>query len=531
MATDGLTRRRVLQTAALAAGGTAARFVRQAAAAIGPAPTGSMTLAWHTNIAPRWLDPQQHDGGATPDNFLNVVHDALIKNFRTELYEHPSLADRFDFAEDAKSATFRLRPNVKFHDGSPVTLADVKWSYEHYHGAWANVLHDKTDGVEIVDDRTLRFTFKGAFLDFPRLLGTSNVTGAGWVVPAKYYQEVGPDGFLQKPIGAGPYRLVAQQPGTKIEFEAFNEYYRPVHVKGFTIVSVPEAATRVAMLERGEADIMYFVPGELIDRVKNNPKLMLAPVVSGSWWLEFPGFLDPKNPFHDKRVREAVSLAIDRAAINDTESGGMGRVSGNWINDDVQYALDWPKFPRDVAKAKQLMAEAGYPNGFAVDWLTPAPNYYSRGERVVSQLQAIGIRAKLQVMERAVFLKRQQGGLKEWPGVQIIMNGARIGASWANWYESNFKCGGQLAADRLCVSDLDAKFDRYVASDQPAERKALAEQIQREILENYYFVPVFRHAFVNAIGPRIAAAKWQDIFPTAITTGYAYPWEDIQLKA
>ena len=530
MATAKLTRRSVLQTAALVGTGLAAPLVQKARAAADVAARGSMVLAWHTNIAPRWLDPQQHDGGATPDNFLNVLHDALIKNFRTELYEHPALADRFDFAEDARSATFRLRPNVKFHDGSPVTLADVKWSYEHYHGAWAKVLHDKTDGVEIVDDHTLRFTFKGAFLDFPRLLGTSNVTGAGWVVPAKYYQEVGPDGFLQKPIGAGPYRLVAQQPGTKIEFEAFNDYYRPVHVKNFTIVSVPEAATRVAMLERGEADIMYFVPGDLIDRIKNNPKLMLAPVVSGSWWLEFPGFLDPKNPFHDKRVREAVSLAVDREAINDTESGGMGRVSGNWINDDVQYAVEWPKFPRDVTKAKQLMKDAGYPNGFNVDWLTPAPNYYSRGERVVSQLQAIGIRGKLQVMERGVFLKRQQGGLKEWPGVQIIMNGARIGASWANWYESNFKCGGQLSADRICVRELDAKFDKYLASDQPTERKALAEQIQREILENYYFVPVFRHAFVNAIGPRIAAKKWQDVFPTAITTGYAYPWEDIQLK-
>jgi ABC-type transport system substrate-binding protein len=69
-----------------------------------------------------------------------------------------------------------------------------------------------------------------------------------------------------------------------------------------------------------------------------------------------------------------------------------------------------------------------------------------------------------------------------------------------------------------------------LASDQPAERKALAEQIQREILENNYFVPVFRHAFVNAIGPRIAAKKWQDVFPTTITTGYAYPWEDIQIK-
>ena len=75
------------------------------------------------------------------------------------------------------------------------------------------------------------------------------------------------------------------------------------------------------------------------------------------------------------------------------------------------------------------------------------------------------------------------------------------------------------------------KFDQYLASDQPAERKALAEQIQRETLENYYFVPVFRHAFVNAIGPRIAAAKWQDVFPTAMTTDYPYSWEDVELKA
>jgi ABC-type transport system substrate-binding protein len=132
-------------------------------------------------------------------------------------------------------------------------------------------------------------------------------------------------------------------------------------------------------------------------------------------------------------------------------------------------------------------------------------------------------------MERGIFLQRQQGGLKEWPGLQVILNGARIGASWSNWYESNFKCGGFLSKDRICVHELDAKFDQYLKSFDPAERKKLAEEIQRAILENYYFVPVFRHAFVNAIGPRIAAQKWQDVFST-ITTGYAYPWEDIKLK-
>src|SRR5579884_336374 len=491
MTVGRLTRRRILETAAFAAGGLAAGpFVRRAGAADRAVPEGKMVLAWHTNIAPRWLDPLQHDGGATPDNFLNVVDDALIKNFRDKKYDHLALADQFEFAEDARSAVFRLRDGIKFHDGSAVTPDDVKWSYEHYHGAWAQVLHDRTERVAVADQRTVRFEFKTPFLDFPRLMGTANVCGAGWIVPAKYYEKVGQDGFAQHPVGAGPYRLVAQQPGTELEFGAFDGYYRPVHVKHFTIRAVPDAATRLAMLERAEADIIYDVPGEMVARVRDNPKLTLAPVLSGNFWLEFPGFQDPKNPFHDKRVREAVSLALDRDAINQAECAGLGRVDGNWINDDVQFGMDWPKWPHDVGKAKQLMAEAGYPDGFAIDWLTPAPPYFSRGERVLSQLQAIGIRGKLQTLERATYTKRRQAGMKQWPGINIIFAGARIGASWANWYEALFKCGGLLSADAICVKDLDDKYAQYLASDQVAERKALAEEIQRAILENYYFVPV-----------------------------------------
>ncbi len=530
MKTAVLTRRTLLSSAAFATIALPMPFVRRARAAATVVPKGKMTLGWHSNIASRWLDPQQHDGTATPDNFLFANHDALIKNLRDKKYDHLALAETFDFAEDAKSATFQLRAGLKFHDGSPITPEDVKWSYEHYSGASATALHEKTHAIDIVNDRTVKFSFTEPFLEFPILMGTGNVCGAGWVVPAKYYQKVGKDGFVQKPIGAGPYKLASQEPGSKIEYEAFEGYYRPVNIKNFTIISVPEAATRVAMLERGEADIIYLVPGELIDRIKNNPKLTLAPVVSGSWWLEFPGFNDPKNPFHDKRVRQAVSLTIDRKAINDAESGGMGRVSGNWINDDVEYAIDWPQWETNIPKAKELMNQAGFPDGFKVDWLTVVPNYFSRGERVISQLKAIGIQTRLQSMERGVYLKRLEGGLKEWPGLQIIMNATRIGGSWSSWYDGMFKCGGYNSKDMICVKELDDKFAKYTASFDRAERKKLAEEIQKVILEEHYFVPVFRHAFLNAYGPRIKAAKWQDVFPTALTSGYAYPWEDLELK-
>src|SRR5271169_6331402 len=125
-----LTRRTVLRTAAVAAASPFARSVRAAATVV---PTGKMVLAWHTNIAARWLDPQQHDGTATPDNFINALHDALIKNSGTQKFDHLALAENYQFAEDARSCTFKLRSGTKFHDGTPLTPADVKWSYEHYH--------------------------------------------------------------------------------------------------------------------------------------------------------------------------------------------------------------------------------------------------------------------------------------------------------------------------------------------------------------------------------------------------------------
>ena len=185
MTNTAMTRRTVLGAALASGATTAASFVRSTRGAANVVAGGRVVLAWHTNIAARWLDPQQHDGTASPDNFLMALQDALIKNFREVHYDHPALASGYEFAKDAKSATFHLRPGTKFHDGSPITPADVKWSYEHYRGARGEVLHKNTQDVEIVDDHTVRFHFVDPFFDFPILLGTGNVCGAGWVVPAK----------------------------------------------------------------------------------------------------------------------------------------------------------------------------------------------------------------------------------------------------------------------------------------------------------------------------------------------------------
>src|SRR5687767_761538 len=171
----------------IAAGSAAIPFSTPA----GAAAKGKLVLAWHAGFASRWLDPQEHDGTATPDNFFTALHDALIKNQGTQLYDHPALAEKFSIAADAKSATFTLRKGTKFHNGEPVTPQDVKFSYENYRGAKADIFKKRTERVEIVDDRTVRFVFKEPFLDFPILFGTANVAGPGWVLPEKYYKQVG----------------------------------------------------------------------------------------------------------------------------------------------------------------------------------------------------------------------------------------------------------------------------------------------------------------------------------------------------
>ena len=157
--------------------------------------------------------------------------------------------------------------------------------------------------------------------------------------------------------------------------------------------------------------------------------------------------------------------------------------------------------------------------------MTPAPDYYSRGERMVSQLQALGIRAEAAGDgARGVSSRRMEGGLtRSGPARRSCLQRDAHRRHVVELVPTRrFKCGGFDAKDFFCVKGLDDLFAKYLASYDRNERKKLAEDIQRSILQNYYLVPVIRQAFINCIGPRIAANKWQDVFPT-ITTGYAYP--------
>src|SRR5207245_695530 len=168
------------------------------------------------------------------------------------------------------------------------------------------------------EEATANIAVLEAWPDFMTFYGTT-ATAAGIVVPKKYLEQVGDDGFRKHPIGAGPYKFVSHRPGVEVVLEAYTGYWRHVpYVKRQIMKSVPEGTTRVAMLKKGEADIAYALDGQEAEDVRRDPRLLLVATRHASiFWIEFADQWDPKSPWHDKRLRLAVNHALNRKAINE----------------------------------------------------------------------------------------------------------------------------------------------------------------------------------------------------------------------
>src|SRR5207248_6357989 len=186
----------------------------------------------------------------------------------------------------------------------------------------------------------------------------------------------------------------------------------------------------------------------------------LVPLKGAPGWLDPMSFDKPDSPLKDIRVRQAVSLAVDRQAISDAEHGGLASLEGNWIPEDWPGAIQRPTPPFDLAKARQLMAEAGVPDGFEVSNFTPSPPYFSWAERVVSQLRAIGVRTQVNTMERAAFFEKMAPGPNRLKGFLMVLSGAPGDA--AARIRENAMCGGAFSG--ICIQELDDRMKRYDSS-------------------------------------------------------------------
>jgi peptide/nickel transport system substrate-binding protein len=434
----------------------------------------------------------------------------------------PSLAESWTAAPNGLSYEFVLRKGVVFHNGDPFTAEDVKFSFERYKGAAAKLLKEKVAAVEIVDPFRVRFRLKEPWSDFMTFYG-SPATGAGWIVPKKYVEKVGDEGFKRAPVGAGPYKLTSFNPGVELVLDAHDRYWRKVPaVKRLVWKVVTEDPTRLAMLKRGEVDVAYSLRGPLGEEAKRTPGLKLVPtVISATQWLDFgPMQYDPRSPWRDRRVRLAAALAFDKNAINQAETLGHSKITGAIIPSAFDYALSLPPYPYDPARAKKLLAEAGYPNGFDAGEYACDSSYSTVAEAIGNYLSAVGIRTKMRPMERAAFL----ANWKDKKITGVMQAGAGGHGTAATRVQNYFVKDGVYAWGGY--PDMEDLFLQQARELDPKRREALLHQIQRLAHERVMHAPLWELAFLNGVGPRVGESGFGLIalFP------YSAPYEDLKLR-
>jgi peptide/nickel transport system substrate-binding protein len=482
------------------------------------APEGTLTFALHFSPVTRWLDPAEGESTITPFLLLYALHDGLLKPMPGS-GSAPSLAESWAMSRDGLSAEFILRPGIKFHNGEPVTADDVKFSFERYRGGASKILKDTVKEIQILAPNRLRFVLKEPWPDFPAFYGTF-VASAGWVVPRKYVERVGEEGFRKAPIGAGPYKFVSFNPGVELVLEAFEGYWRKTpSIKRLVFRSLPDETTRAAALKSGEVDIAFLLSGPTAEDIRRTPGLRLVAPLLGIFWLDFPDQWDPKSPWADRRVRLAASLAIDRQALSQAETLGFSRPTGSLVPRDFEFALPIDAPAYDPKRARQLLAEAGHPNGFDGGEMTPFPPYNSMGETIVGWLQAVGIRTRMRTLERGAFMTSWRE--KKLHGVVLTVTG--VSGNAATRLESFVTRNGAFAFGAL--PEVDDLFRRQAREMDRKKREALLFQMQRILNEQTTQAPVYHLGFPTGLGPRV-----EDILAHAIPGFYMSPYEDLKLK-
>ncbi|OLE00005.1 MAG: hypothetical protein AUG80_03530 [Candidatus Rokubacteria bacterium 13_1_20CM_4_68_9] len=432
------------------------------------APEGQLTYALHISLATRWLDPGDLEGLITPFVVFYALHDAVVKSMPGTMIA-PSLAESWTVSKDGTVVDFALRKGVTFHNGDPFTAEDVQFSFQRYKGSQAKLLKERVREVEVVNPHRVRFHLAGPWPDFLTVYGTP-ATGAGWIVPKRYVEKVGDAGFLKAPVGLGPY---------------------------------------------------YGLLGATAQEVQRDANLKLVPTsIAATHWENFHDQFEPKSPWHDRRVRLAAAQAIDGRALNQAETLGFSRPTGGIIPKEFEFSLPLEPYRYDPGRARQLLAEAGYPSGFDAGEFSVGPPYFSVGETIIGYLQAVGIRARLRTMERAAFFSAWRD--RKIRGLSYGASGAH--GNVATRMESFVVSGAPYTNGGY--PDIDELMRAQARELDRGKREELLHQAQRLVYERVMFAPLWQYTFLNATGPAVADARFGAIasFP------YTAPYEEIRLR-
>jgi peptide/nickel transport system substrate-binding protein len=482
-------------------------------------PAGQAVIAFHVTIAPTWFDPSTAPPQITPFGVMYAIHDALVRPYPGHKMG-PSLAESWKESPDGKTYEFKLRRGLKFHNGDPVTAEDVKFSFERYKGAGSTEFKARVREVEVVDPLTVRFQLKDAWPDFMTFYGTT-ATAAGIVVPKKYVTQVGDEGFRKHPIGAGPYKFVSHKPGVEVVLEANTSYWRvSPTIKTLVMKSVSDQSTRLAMLQNDEADIGVAFDGQEGAVIKRDPRLQLVASKHASiFWLEFAEQWDPKSPWHDKRLRLAVNHALNRQTINEAACLGFCPPAGVIVPRVMEFALQVEPPAYDAKTAKQLLTEAGYPNGLDAGDFVPIPGFPTVAEATANYLGAVGIRMKIRPMERAAFYAAWREKKIRGVFLTAVGNSGNAASRIQEFIQSKgtYAYGG--------YPDIDELFEQQARERDPKKREAALFKIQQLTIDRAMFAPVMDLRALMGVGARVGKHTITDVWMSPFPS-----FEDVTLK-
>jgi len=439
----------------------------------------------------------------------------------------PGVAERWERAADGRSWTFYLRKGQRFHNGDPVTAQDVKFSLERTMSpesiaSGAAALRRAIDRIEVVDDHTVRVYTKGVIPHFAASLSRA-VFMEGTVMPKKYFEKVGEKGFREKPIGSGPWKFVRNVPGDRIEYEAIDyPHWRGMpQFKRLTLLLVPEQSTRLAMVRTGEASIASIGPEAIKEARAGGMRIVTVPGTMQAVY-QFWGLYKPEakgSPLTDIRVREALSLAIDRQQIIDHVMAKHAQWPMPFatfrysIDMDSARWDDWAKtaLRYDPARAKQLLAEAGHAGGFRLTFFNTAlpgtPFMIQIGEAVAGFWEKIGIKVDMKTTEWGAFDPMTRGEQKGLAGTASMYRTAGRPEP-APRYITTFTSKGtqHLFGDpqdcpALC-QEGDKAYEAVVGERDDAKRTAATNRMIDQVAKSWVAVPIIEGMGIWAVNPK-----------------------------
>ena len=441
-------------------------------------------------------------------------------------YTKPMLAERWDMSEDAKTWTFYLRKGVSFHDGwGELSAEDVKFSLElllrqDAINSTASLWRKLIDRIEVVDPLTVRLILTESNPDVLFELSSAREVQ---IVSKKYVEQVGLDAAALKPVGTGPYRLVEWRKGEFMRYQALDQHWRVVpQFKELVYKFVPEDSTRVAMLRTGEADIIE-LPRNLKQEVQGSayearralwPSLVVFGIFGGQYMPDRPTY-NPKVPWLDQRLRQAMNLAVDRQAIVEHLFLGEAELTTvpiipPWVKEYNNPA--WKPYEHNPEKAKQLLAEAGYAKGLTVEWraylLSGVPELVSVSEALQIQLARVGINLDLKVVEYSASV-RPEARARKMAGIGWVH---RTGVP----PDPSTHMAGFFTKDRIAgaveLPELEALFKRLGTTVNAEGRAQIVREIGDVLYNGYHVLPIVDLYALFGVNQK-KVGKWD-------TTGY-----------